>query len=66
MGMLKHDHDHQHFSGEDGREIPPTSGRKIFWVTVLNAVITGTEVAGGLLSAAWRCCRTLCITSVIP
>jgi len=28
------------------------SGKKIFWVTVLNATITGAEVAGGLLSGS--------------
>jgi len=28
------------------------SGRKIFWVTLLNAVITAAEIAGGLLSGS--------------
>ncbi|GAB6109969.1 cation diffusion facilitator family transporter [Fusibacter bizertensis] len=38
-------HNHSH-------EIEKVSGKKIFWVTVLNATITITEVIGGLLSGS--------------
>lgn len=44
--MSDHDHDHGHL--EDFH----LSGRKIFWVTVLNATITAAEVVGGLLSGS--------------
>ena len=43
-----HQHEHQ---GPEGIE-PKLSGRKIFWVTVLNAAITLAEVAGGILSGS--------------
>lgn len=46
-----HDHPHEH-SSLSGSGEPRMSGRKIFWVTVLNAVITATEVMGGLLSGS--------------
>jgi cobalt-zinc-cadmium efflux system protein len=42
-----HTHDLPQEAGQ-----PAVSGRKIFWVTVLNAAITGAEVAGGLLSGS--------------
>jgi len=45
---LTHQHEHR---GQEGSE-PKLSGRKIFWVTVLNAAITTAEVAGGLLSGS--------------
>jgi cobalt-zinc-cadmium efflux system protein len=44
--MSDHHHDHAH---ADGFHL---SGRKIFWVTVLNATITAAEVVGGLLSGS--------------
>ena len=40
-----HSHVHAHFSGE-------LSGKKIFWVTLLNATITIVEIVGGLLSGS--------------
>ncbi len=45
---MTHQHEHR---GQEGSE-PKLSGRKIFWVTVLNAAITTAEVAGGLLSGS--------------
>lgn len=39
-------HEHGHLDGVQ------LSGRKIFWVTVLNASITAAEVVGGLLSGS--------------
>jgi len=42
------DHHHNHGHLEDFQ----LSGRKIFWVTVLNATITAAEVVGGLLSGS--------------
>lgn len=44
--MADHHHDHGH--GEDFN----LSGKKIFWVTMLNATITAAEVVGGLLSGS--------------
>ena len=43
-----HDHpvtDHHHDSGN-------LSGKKIFWVTILNATITLAEIIGGILSGS--------------
>ncbi|MHC1787845.1 MAG: cation diffusion facilitator family transporter [Christensenellales bacterium] len=45
---MTHQHEHQ---GQTVNE-PKLSGRKIFWVTVLNAAITAAEVVGGLLSGS--------------
>lgn len=39
----KHRHTHDHSN---------LSGKKIFWVTVLNAIITMTEIIGGILSGS--------------
>lgn len=44
--MSDHHHDHAHMDDFH------LSGRKIFWVTVLNATITTAEVVGGLLSGS--------------
>lgn len=51
--MDKHDHDHNH-SNHSGHShnITELSGKKIFWVTVLNATITISEIVGGLLSGS--------------
>ncbi|NBK21133.1 MAG: cation transporter [Spirochaetia bacterium] len=42
------DHHHEHGNPDELH----LSGRKIFWVTVLNATITAAEVVGGLLSGS--------------
>jgi len=44
--MSDHHHDHAHMDDFH------LSGKKIFWVTVLNATITAAEVVGGLLSGS--------------
>ena len=41
-------HGHHHHAHDVGN----ISGRKIFWVTVLNAAITAAEVVGGLISGS--------------
>lgn len=43
-------HQHEHQGPADNE--PKLSGRKIFWVTVLNAAITAAEVVGGFLSGS--------------
>ncbi len=48
--MSSHSHPHAHNESGEGPAV--ISGRKIFWVTVLNAGITAAEVAGGLLSGS--------------
>ncbi|MGM0509166.1 MAG: cation diffusion facilitator family transporter [Fusobacteriota bacterium] len=47
----KHEHDHHHHKGHS-HDVSGVSGRKIFWVTILNAVITIVEVFGGILSGS--------------
>ena len=49
-----HEHDHEHHGGHHhhGHGSVSLSGRKIFWVTVLNLSITVAEVVGGLLSGS--------------
>jgi len=42
----KHDHSHHHHN------VSTLSGKKIFWVTVLNATITIAEFIGGLISGS--------------
>jgi cobalt-zinc-cadmium efflux system protein len=49
--MTAHTHTHDRAAAPDAQNAG-ISGRKIFWVTVLNAVITGTEIVGGLLSGS--------------
>jgi cobalt-zinc-cadmium efflux system protein len=43
---------HHHPNGGHVHDAPALSGKKIFWVTVLNAAITAAEIAGGLLSGS--------------
>jgi cobalt-zinc-cadmium efflux system protein len=47
-------HNHEHPSSESGHTHDGSnlSGRKIFWVTLLNAAITVAEIAGGILSGS--------------
>lgn len=49
--MIKHEHNYQGnvIHNHDVKEL---SGKKIFWVTVLNATITITEIIGGLISGS--------------
>ena len=48
MPQEKHDHTHHHHH----HEVSHMSGKKIFWVTVLNATITIAEFIGGLISGS--------------
>ncbi len=43
----KHEHEHEHI-----HDITTMSGKKIFWVTLLNATITVAEIVGGILSGS--------------
>ncbi len=44
--------DHNHTESGHVHDVSNLSGRKIFWVTVLNALITITEIIGGVLSGS--------------
>lgn len=52
--MPEPEHNHQHSHSETGHshDITGLSGKKIFWVTVLNATITAAEIIGGILSGS--------------
>lgn len=50
--MSEHDHQHNHLEAGHTHEVSNLSGRKIFWVTLLNAAITIAEIAGGLISGS--------------
>lgn len=52
--MPEPEHNHQHSHSETGHshDIAGLSGKKIFWVTVLNATITAAEIIGGILSGS--------------
>ena len=45
----EHDHDHGHGHSHD---VTNLSGKKIFWVALLNATITLAEIVGGILSGS--------------
>lgn len=48
-----HDHDeHGHVEHGHSHDVSNLSGRKIFWVTLLNATITITEIVGGIVSGS--------------
>jgi len=49
--MEDHTH-HDHTQGGHSHDVSNLSGKKIFWVTLLNATITTAEVIGGLLSGS--------------
>ncbi|HPF17542.1 MAG TPA: cation diffusion facilitator family transporter [Thermotogota bacterium] len=49
MNQENHDHSHHHTHHHDVSEL---SGKKIFWVTLLNATITIAEFIGGLVSGS--------------
>ena len=48
----QHDHqpEHNHQAGAHVHDTTNLSGKKIFWVTILNLTITVAEVIGGLIS----------------
>ncbi|MFA5480284.1 MAG: cation diffusion facilitator family transporter [Candidatus Muiribacteriota bacterium] len=46
-----HNHNHNHNHGHS-HDVSNISGKKIFWVTVLNALITTAEFIGGILSGS--------------
>lgn len=46
------DHNHNHGHTDHSHSAAELSGTKIFWVTVLNALITTAEIIGGLLSGS--------------
>jgi cobalt-zinc-cadmium efflux system protein len=48
------EHNHEHNHSEDGHthDVSNLSGKKIFWVTLLNATITVAEIVGGILSGS--------------
>lgn len=50
--MSEHNHDHEHSENAHAHDVSNLSGKKIFWVTVLNATITVAEIVGGILSGS--------------
>lgn len=51
--MSEHNHDHNHTnSSGHSHDVSQLSGKKIFWVTILNATITIVEIIGGLVSGS--------------
>lgn len=50
--MSEHNHEHNHSESGHTHDVSNLSGKKIFWVTVLNATITVAEIIGGLLSGS--------------
>ena len=50
--MSEHNHDHNHSEAQHTHDVSKLSGKKIFWVTVLNATITVAEIIGGILSGS--------------
>lgn len=52
MQKLKHNQKYSRSKADHSHDISRLSGKKIFWVTFLNAAITLTEVLGGILSGS--------------
>jgi cobalt-zinc-cadmium efflux system protein len=50
--MSEHNHTHNHSEAGHTHDVSNLSGKKIFWVTLLNATITVTEIVGGILSGS--------------
>src|SRR5665647_577003 len=46
------EHDHDHSETGHTHDVSTMSGKKIFWVTILNASITAVEIIGGILSGS--------------
>jgi len=47
-----HLNEHSHSETGHNHDVSTMSGKKIFWVTVLNATITVTEIVGGIVSGS--------------
>lgn len=50
--MDDHNHEHSHSESSHSHDVSNLSGKKIFWVTILNATITIAEIIGGILSGS--------------
>lgn len=50
--MSEHEHEHNHSEAGHTHDVSNLSGKKIFWVTLLNATITVAEIVGGILSGS--------------
>ncbi|GAU79803.1 cation diffusion facilitator family transporter [Fusibacter sp. 3D3] len=51
--MNEHNHDHGHLKDAGhSHDVSQLSGKKIFWVTLLNATITIAEIIGGIVSGS--------------
>ena len=50
--MSEHNHEHNHSEFGHTHDVSALSGKKIFWVTSLNAIITIAEIVGGILSGS--------------
>lgn len=52
--MVEHGHEHNHNHSEAGHthDVSNLSGKKIFWVTLMNTTITIAEIVGGILSGS--------------
>ena len=50
--MSEHNHEHNHSEAGHTHDVSNLSGKKIFWVTLLNAIITIAEIVGGILSGS--------------
>src|SRR5665647_1238481 len=50
--MFEHNDKHDHSEADHPHDISNLSGKKIFWVTLLNATITIAEIVGGILSGS--------------
>lgn len=50
--MIEHNHEHNHLGTGNTHDVSNLSGKKILWVTLLNATITIAEIVGGILSGS--------------
>lgn len=50
--MPKHQQEHNHLQSGHTHNAADLSGKKIFWVALLNAAITAAEIIGGILSGS--------------
>jgi cobalt-zinc-cadmium efflux system protein len=50
--VSEHNHEHDHTESGHTHDVSNLSGKKIFWVTFLNAIITIAEIVGGILSGS--------------
>lgn len=50
--MFEHNDKHDHSEADHPHDTSNLSGKKIFWVTLLNATITIAEIIGGILSGS--------------